>query len=171
MKFLRRVINNWFNLALTPTGKLGGREVETSVLVSRRSWVRIPPESHVKFFHRHSESTEYTVLYTRWCKGKIKLISQVGFCISWLLIGFIYRHLTNCNLPLRMKRNYGKINTDQPWPCPLHSGLDPSTPWPMPRCKAQKEAGLLSPVPSSWDWSRYDNAGVSPYTMRVIMSD
>ena len=50
-------------------GKLGGREVKTSALVSRRSWLRIPPESPVKFFHRHSESTEYTVLYTRRCRA------------------------------------------------------------------------------------------------------
>ena len=49
--------------------KLGGREVKTSALVSRRSWVRIPPESPVKVFH--SESTEYTVLYTRRCRAKL----------------------------------------------------------------------------------------------------
>ena len=50
----------------------GGREVKTSALVSRRSWVRITPESPVKFlFHRHSESTEYTVLYIRRCRAKL----------------------------------------------------------------------------------------------------
>ena len=60
---------------LSSSGKLGGREVKTSALVRRRSWIRIPPESPVKFFsHRHSESTDYTVLYTRRCKGKIKSI-------------------------------------------------------------------------------------------------
>ena len=32
------------------SGKLGGREVKTSALVSRRSWVQIPPETPVKFF-------------------------------------------------------------------------------------------------------------------------
>ena len=35
---------------LSSSGKLGGREVKTSALVSKRSWVRIPPESPVKFF-------------------------------------------------------------------------------------------------------------------------
>ena len=35
---------------LSSSGKLGGREVKTSALVSRRSWVRIAPESPVKFF-------------------------------------------------------------------------------------------------------------------------
>ena len=51
----------------------GTRETRwsTSVLVSRRSWVRIPPELPVKFFHRHSESTEYAVLYTRRCRAKL----------------------------------------------------------------------------------------------------
>ena len=50
-------------------GKLSGREVKTSALVSRRSWVRILPKSPVDFFHRHSA---YTVLYTlHCCKGKI----------------------------------------------------------------------------------------------------
>ena len=53
------------------SGKLGGREVKTSALASRRSWVRIPPESPVKFFYRHLESTEYTVLYTRRCRAKL----------------------------------------------------------------------------------------------------
>ena len=38
--------------------------------VGRRSWVRIPPESPVKFFHRYSEGTEHTVLYTRRCAGQ-----------------------------------------------------------------------------------------------------
>ena len=34
-----------------------------------------PAESPVKFFPQtHSESTEYTVVYTRRCKGKIKSI-------------------------------------------------------------------------------------------------
>ena len=51
------------------SGKLGGQEV-----VSRRSWVRIPPESPVTFFHRHSENTEYAVLYTHWWRAKIVLI-------------------------------------------------------------------------------------------------
>ena len=46
-------------------------EVKTSALVSRRSWVRIPPESPVKFFDRHTESTEYTVLYTRRRRAKL----------------------------------------------------------------------------------------------------
>ena len=46
------------------TCKLGGREVKTSALVNRRSWVSIPPESPVDFFHRHLESTEYTVFHT-----------------------------------------------------------------------------------------------------------
>ena len=44
-------------------------EVKTSALVSRILWVRIPP---VKYFHRHSESTEYTVLYTHQCGAKLK---------------------------------------------------------------------------------------------------
>ena len=35
---------------LSSSCKLGGREVKTSALVSRRSWDRIPPESPVKFF-------------------------------------------------------------------------------------------------------------------------
>ena len=35
---------------LSSSGKLGGPEVKTSALVSRRLWVRIPPESPVKFF-------------------------------------------------------------------------------------------------------------------------
>ena len=51
-------------------GRLGGREVQMSARVSRRSWVRIPPESPVMFSHRHSESTEYAVLYTRRCRAK-----------------------------------------------------------------------------------------------------
>ena len=37
-------------------------------------WVRIPPESPVKFFQRHSEITEYTVLYTRRCRAKLKSV-------------------------------------------------------------------------------------------------
>ena len=38
---------------------------------TRRSWVRIPPKLPVDFVHRHSESTEYTVLHTlRRRKGK-----------------------------------------------------------------------------------------------------
>ena len=52
------------------SGMLGGREVKTSAPVSRRSWVRIPPESPVTFF-RHSESTEYAVLYTRRCRATL----------------------------------------------------------------------------------------------------
>ena len=56
-------------------GKLGGREIKTSALVSRRSWVRIPPESPVKFFHRHSESTEYIVLYARRCRAKLNQLN------------------------------------------------------------------------------------------------
>ena len=39
-------------------------KVKMSALVSRRLWVRIPPESPVRFFHRHPEVTEYTVLNT-----------------------------------------------------------------------------------------------------------
>ena len=35
---------------LSSSGKLGGREVKMSALVSRRSWVRILSESPVKFF-------------------------------------------------------------------------------------------------------------------------
>ena len=55
-----------------------GREVKTSALVSRRSWVRIPPKSPVKVvFHRHSESTGYTVLYTRRCRAKL-----YQYCLS-----------------------------------------------------------------------------------------
>ena len=53
------------------SGKLGGREVKTSALVSRRSWVRILPELPVNCFHRHSESTEYAVLYTRRWRAKL----------------------------------------------------------------------------------------------------
>ena len=34
---------------------------DVCTVVSRRSWVQIPPESPVKFFHRHSESTECTI--------------------------------------------------------------------------------------------------------------
>ena len=58
------------------SGKLGGREVKTSALISRRSWVRIPLESpSVKFYsHRHSESTEYVV----WC-GVVWCASQKSF--------------------------------------------------------------------------------------------
>ena len=52
-------------------GKLCGPQVKTSALVSKRSWVRILPESPVKFFHRHSECTEYAVLYTRRCRSKL----------------------------------------------------------------------------------------------------
>ena len=52
------------------SGKLGCREVKTSALLSRRLWVWIPPESPVKFFHRHSESSEYAVLCTRRCLAK-----------------------------------------------------------------------------------------------------
>ena len=51
------------------SGKLGGREVKTSALLSRGSWLRIPPKW--RFFYRHSESTEYTVLYTRRCMAKL----------------------------------------------------------------------------------------------------
>ena len=36
---------------LSSSSKLSGREVKTSALVSKRSWVRIPPESPVEFFH------------------------------------------------------------------------------------------------------------------------
>ena len=43
------------------SGKLGGREVKTSPLVSRRTWVRIPPESPVKCYN----------VYTRRCRAKL----------------------------------------------------------------------------------------------------
>ena len=45
--------------------------IRISTSISKRSWVRIPPVSPVKFFHRHSESAEYAVLYTRWCRAKL----------------------------------------------------------------------------------------------------
>ena len=35
---------------VSSSGKLGGREVKTSALVSRRQWVRIPPELPVHLF-------------------------------------------------------------------------------------------------------------------------
>ena len=54
------------------SGKLGGQEVKTSVLVSVRLWVRISPELPVNFVHRHSESTEYPVLYMHRCRAKLK---------------------------------------------------------------------------------------------------
>ena len=43
----------------------------SSKLASRRSWVRIPLKSPCIFFHRHSESTEYTARDTRRCRAKL----------------------------------------------------------------------------------------------------
>ena len=61
------------------SGKLGGREVKTSALVIRKSWVRILPGSPVKFFHRHSESTEYAALYTCRCRqNKINCDARIS---------------------------------------------------------------------------------------------
>ena len=61
------------------SGKLGGREVTTSALVSRRSWIRIPSESPVKYFHRHSEST----IYYNWWLADNPLITSTQF---WVLL-------------------------------------------------------------------------------------
>ena len=57
----------------------GGREVETSALVSRRLWVRFLPESPVKVFHRHSESTEYAVLLTRQCGAELNTLLLIWY--------------------------------------------------------------------------------------------
>ena len=46
------------------SGKLGGREVKTSALVSRRSWVRFLPESPVKFFSTDTRKALSMQCYT-----------------------------------------------------------------------------------------------------------
>ena len=55
--------------------------MEINVCTSKQEVVGSnPPESPVKFFfHRHSESTEYTVLYTRRCRANIQ--SKINSCI------------------------------------------------------------------------------------------
>ena len=70
-----------YDITLLSLGKLGGREVKTSALVSRSSWVRV--ESPVKVFHRHSESTEYTVLYTHRCRAKLYRLLELLYCESY----------------------------------------------------------------------------------------
>ena len=97
MKFVRRVINNWFNFVLHRRvysavysvlseclwtklhSRLGrdwsGREVKTSALVSRRSWVRIPPESPVICFSQ--TLGKYTVLYTRRWRAKLNKLNSI----------------------------------------------------------------------------------------------
>ena len=64
---------------LSSSGKLGSREVKTSALVSRRSWVRIPPELPVKFFPTDTRKAPSIQCYKRRCKGKIKSITCLLF--------------------------------------------------------------------------------------------
>ena len=54
------------------SSKVGGQEVKTSALVSRRSWVRILSEPPVEFFHRRVCSASYI----HRCKGKTKSIDK-----------------------------------------------------------------------------------------------
>ena len=61
----------WVVAGLSSSGKLGGLEVKTSALVSRRSWVRIPPESSVEFFSQSlGKYRVCSASYIRWCKCK-----------------------------------------------------------------------------------------------------
>ena len=54
----------WILASLSSPGKLGGREVKTSALISRRSWVRITPESPVKFFPTDTRKAPSIQCYT-----------------------------------------------------------------------------------------------------------
>ena len=62
---------------LLSSGKLGGREAKTSVLL--QAVVCLNPELPVDSFHRHSESTEYTVLHTGIYIGEGQ---QIRSCLS-----------------------------------------------------------------------------------------
>ena len=69
--------------------QIGGREVKTFALVSRRSWVRIPPESHVKFFSQTLRKHVYAVLYTRRCKGNFFNLTKrqnIDRCLTFYFI-------------------------------------------------------------------------------------
>ena len=134
------------------SGKLGDREVKMSALVSRRSWVRIPPESPVKFFHRHSESTQYAVLYTRRCRAKLnqlfitrrknfinlyKIISINYFTLSKQVQQIVFIYLFICYLTwgdLSVKHCFSKVarkpvNKGTCYVNQKHRGKPPTLPW------------------------------------------
>ena len=77
---------------LSSSGKLVGREVKTSALVSRRSWVRIPPESPVKFFSTDTRKALGIQCYTHvGVRAKLnqlfitrrKNFINLSICTSW----------------------------------------------------------------------------------------
>ena len=87
------------------SGKFGGREVKTSALVSRRSWVRIPPESPVKVFFTDTwkaPSMQCRCIYTRRCRAKIS--SHV-----W---GTYYLFIQGLNVLGFLRRSASETQTD-----------------------------------------------------------